>query len=479
MYQAQWIRRLLAVVAAFGTASCAQLYGSVAVQFYKDEYWYKYPLHYACGSSKVDIKMRTNAAFEQIRSHWKSNENELLSSVGKRDTYGDIALLACVENGDSMFWLTKKLIESGEDINGIDNNGKSILVLLASVGARDEKGGFSQDKGGFSQTADYLISKGANVNYINQNARHSTLLHAAASSGNVKAIQYFEKYSSDYKAKNKFGETPVMMAVEAASPQAFSYLLEKGSTFDPSAKSSDAFLVESVKRKDFSPVALFLLNGVSINEQHDSGENVIEIAAAAKSNDILEALLKAGGSPGSMEKTISTLLQDQSGEQTVRILLRYNIKLPPVYEYALADAKKGNIDKATFWMSAGSKYGIKPDGAKQEAEKIITAHYAELERQRLARIEADRRYQASSYSSQTTQGSKVYQCKYRCYWRPGFLEKYTDYFGTKINADDPYDAKTKAERYANKQCATMSNSYTNILGAVVTQELMSSNVECE
>lgn len=70
---------------------------------------------------------------------------------------------------------------------------------------------------------EYLVSKGAQINCIEQ-INGETPLHQAAKSGHMEVVQFLFKQGADLNAKNKYGQTPYFSAFEAGETTVTDFL---------------------------------------------------------------------------------------------------------------------------------------------------------------------------------------------------------------------------------------------------------------
>ena len=97
----------------------------------------------------------------------------------------------------------------GTDVNRLNSNGESVLMLAALKGQQE--------------LAEKLVKKGADVNKTGW-----TPLHYAASGGHIAIINLLLENSAYIDAESPNGSTPLMMAAMYGTPAAVKLLLQEG-----------------------------------------------------------------------------------------------------------------------------------------------------------------------------------------------------------------------------------------------------------
>jgi ankyrin repeat protein len=177
------------------------------------------------------------------------------------------------------------------------------------------------------EIAKYLIDKGANVNYSNQDKETPlyqaigreqidlvrlllekgakvdvadvygfTPLHKAASAGNVEIVKLLVSAKANLNAE-MYGLTPLMLAVSSRKPEAVLALLDLGVNVNYASRSGNVgqtALYSAIQNGDVEMVKLLLARKANPNARTKSGETLLQQAQKGEQDDIV-ALLKAAG----------------------------------------------------------------------------------------------------------------------------------------------------------------------------------------
>jgi ankyrin repeat protein len=177
------------------------------------------------------------------------------------------------------------------------------------------------------EIASYLIEKGANVNFSNQDketplhqaigreqvdlvrlliekgakvnvadVRSFTPLHKAAAAGNVEIMKLLVGAKADMNAE-MYGLTPLMFAVSSRKPEAVLALLDLGANVNYACRKGNVgqtALYSAIQAGDVDMVKLLLARKANPNAKTKAGETLLQEARKGDQDDIV-ALLKAAG----------------------------------------------------------------------------------------------------------------------------------------------------------------------------------------
>ncbi len=262
--------------------------------------------------------------------------------------------------------LAKALIEKGANVNDRDgsmmtplhyavgNNDKPLIELLLSNGAKINPPGRSIfDAVKTEEMAKYLISKGADANYVNESKR--TLLHKYASEGNKEMVEFFIKRGAKINAQNKGGFTPLDAA---QSEEVKQILIKHGAKTRDEIKKENEKKNPSVKqetketskvaqaktvslnpldkdllarintlrsfnsKKDKDTVKDLLEKGANINVKDDQGKTPLHIIVSTSKNkkEIVELLLEKGAKINAKDNEGKTPLDLAQNEEVKELL---------------------------------------------------------------------------------------------------------------------------------------------------------------
>jgi ankyrin len=126
---------------------------------------------------------------------------------------GATPLMRAAKSGDA--GLIRLLLDNGADPSIVLANHTTALMLAAGMTWRDGGGAFpTRDRAtveGTLETLDLLLSRGADVNAVNDAG--DTALHGAVQRGSEKIIRFLAAHGASLDARNKQGRTPLDAAV--------------------------------------------------------------------------------------------------------------------------------------------------------------------------------------------------------------------------------------------------------------------------
>ncbi len=231
----------------------------------KDNMFCRTPLHYAIMEereeiAKLLIDSGADTTIKDINGHTPflyakyCNQNNIVklleelpgSSVGKFDA----ELIEAV--GKRTLDEIKKLLAQGADVNARDTMGVSPLHFAAARGDKE--------------IAEHLISKGANVNAVD-NIWKNTPLHTAARFGRSNIIEVLVSKGADLNAKYISGHTPLHVAAIEGNSEALKTLIIKGANINSQDKAGKTPLDWAIECKNEDVEKLLRSHGALTGEE--------------------------------------------------------------------------------------------------------------------------------------------------------------------------------------------------------------------
>lgn len=185
-------------------------------------------------------------------------------------------LIDAVKKGD--LEKTKKLVTQGVDVNVVDQDGESILMLGIL--------------GKYNQIAAYLIEKGANVNFKDKN--FSTPLMAAANTGDIVLIKLLVSKGAIVDKLDKDGFSALMYAISNNNPEIVKFLADKKADVNRKTNTGTIPLLLAINKNNQEIFNILLKNGADINQRLKDGDTLLILAIKAKNIDWIRVLLKNG-----------------------------------------------------------------------------------------------------------------------------------------------------------------------------------------
>lgn len=179
------------------------------------------------------------------------------------------------EGSTVLFWvadpvLVNLLVDGGVDVNEVDKNGDSALLLAVQYGRTD--------------VMNALIKYGANVNIRNKNGK-TPLLTALMKSDGMISSKILLDAGADAKAISSNGSTTVMNIVN--------YIVAIG---------------EEQQKELISIIMELFRKGVDINAQRSDGVNALMLAVSTKNINTIKLLLENGANPNLVDSDGATPL---------------------------------------------------------------------------------------------------------------------------------------------------------------------------
>jgi ankyrin repeat protein len=243
----------------------------------------------------------------------KTLNPEIINLINERDVNGRTPLHYLAQTGDTK--IMELLVNSGVDINAVDVDGNTPLILaaIASKKVKIAKQIFNKAKPNGKKSVTELIDFGADVSIANTQGK--TALHYVVEAAEKKGIDALVKAGADKEAKDNDGHTPFLLT----------------------AMSDTA--VKSVK-------TLMKIGGFNLSAKNNNGQNITHLACGSWVEDI-NAYNK---------KTIKAVYKPSS-------VLKDLIKADPSLAMTLMDAKD-NFGKTSLM------YALQTDNTKALATLV-------------------------------------------------------------------------------------------------------------
>lgn len=158
-------------------------------------------------------------------------------------------------------------------------------------------------------------------------------IFALASAGDVAGVEQALASGSDVNAKDKLGQTPIVVATLAGQNEVAAVLLQHGADVMARTDKGMTALHAAAFVGDVETIDLLLSNGAKVNDQ-DNFAHISPLHAAAEENHVssVEALVKAGVDPSLVDVkgyTASTLAGWKQNWDVVEVLVRHGDSCQP------------------------------------------------------------------------------------------------------------------------------------------------------
>lgn len=219
----------------------------------------------------------------------------------KKSTYITIDLLEAAAHGN--LTEVKNLLENGTDVDLVDKNGITALMIASAEGYKD--------------IVELLLIQGAEINTRNNNgetAREITSdeeikvllrwhdqpvvsadLCYAARQGDLPAFKIYLDRGIDINAKGNEGLTALIEASQEGNKEVVESLLSKGANINTGTDYGLTALMAASRNGHRDIVELLLSRGAEINIRNRYGDSALFIASEQEHQEIVELLRQHGG----------------------------------------------------------------------------------------------------------------------------------------------------------------------------------------
>jgi len=182
--------------------------------------------------------------------------------------------------------------------------------------ARDEAGGtplhFAAGNGRI-EVVSFLISRGADVNAADNNAR--TPLHAAAAADRDEVVGLLIEQKAALDARTSEGETPLAVAAGRGAARAAARLLQAGAATEAANAYGRTPLLLVARESGKADIARLLLGRTANVDAKDKfGDTPLTLAAWRGFRDVVELLLQSGATVPATGPVSQSLLQSAAGK---------------------------------------------------------------------------------------------------------------------------------------------------------------------
>ena len=208
---------------------------------------------------------------------------------------------------DGNLKLVKHFLEKGVDVNGLDDNGFTPLMMAAS-----------EDQ---PEIAQLLIDKGAKVNFVN--AQGWTALTEAADEGALATAKVLLNAGADAHLKIKNDASPLRMAASEGHTQILQLLIDKGAKLSTITE-GQLPLHSAAEEGQLEVVKMLLGMNADLSQVDESGRTALMYAAEEGQLSVVQFLIEKGAKVNQQDKEGRTALAYAAEErqtEVVRFLL--------------------------------------------------------------------------------------------------------------------------------------------------------------
>ncbi|WP_375604376.1 ankyrin repeat domain-containing protein [Wolbachia endosymbiont of Anurida maritima] len=222
-------------------------------------------------------------------------------------------LFTVVKSGD--LDSVKDLVESGSDVNVIDEYGDTPLHYAT--------------RNGYTDVVIFLIGKGANTNAIGRLGQ--TPLHYAMEHGNMEITKILVTHKADVNAQDGNGWTPLylaMLGIVNSREDIIKFLIKNGAEVDAEGQHETAIIFHKnlyrYLNRDIAQLLIGKCNKVNITD--NNGNTPLYYAIDSYSTDIAQLLIEKGAEINIKNKYGSTplhLAAKKGDIDAVRLLVKH------------------------------------------------------------------------------------------------------------------------------------------------------------
>ena len=316
----------------------------------------------------IDAKRKdgTNALLRACATGQSDTVNFLVESgadvnVNKPD--GNTCLHVAV-NGNCSKEVLEKMVDNGVHINGVNNEGKTALMLACQSAQAVSVG--------------LLLAKGADPNIYD--VYGNTSLHAAVfGCYTTEALHKIITHQAYLDIQNINGETALLLACLYRQQDMISILLKAGSNTNIRDNYGDTSLHAAVYRNCTKKIIRAIItHGAEVNATNKLNSTALMLASEKGNIDAMKVLLKAGASPAITDVRGGTWLHSalcgHCSTEALQTIIDLGAEVNATNEQnctaLMLAAEKGNIDDMNVLLKAGANRAIK------DADGYTWLHYA-------------------------------------------------------------------------------------------------------
>lgn len=315
---------------------------------------------------------------------------------------------------DGNLKLVKHFLEKGADVNGLDDNGFTPLMMAASEdqpeiaqllidkGAKvnfvNEQGWTAlteaADEGAYA-TAKVLLNAGADAHLkinngasplkmaaseghaqilqllIDKGAKLSTItagqppLHAAAEEGQLEVVKMLLGMNADLAQVDEHGRTPLMYAAEEGQLSVVQFLVEKGSKVNQQDKQGRTAISYAAGERQTEVVRFLLGKGADLTLLDENGNSALDFAARENAGEVVKILLSTKEGAKQLNGNVSILVNasEEGALPVVRQLKEAgaNVNAPDENGTTplMAASEEGQEQVVQYLLSVGAEVNAK------------------------------------------------------------------------------------------------------------------------
>ena len=219
------------------------------------------------------------------------------------------------------------LVEKGVNIDDVDSNGRTALMLASKAGHEEIvetllSAGANGSQDSHSRGGQVLLKEGADPNIRKKDG--ATALMYASQNGHSDVVQILLKGGADPNIQKKGEATELMYASQNGHSEVVQILLKGGA--DPNRRTENGVtsLMVASENGHSEVVQILLKGGAEPNIQEEDGWNALMFASENGHFKVVQILLKGGAEPNIQEDRWNALmLASENGHfEVVQILLK-------------------------------------------------------------------------------------------------------------------------------------------------------------
>ena len=191
--------------------------------------------------------------------------------ISAQQVYEDLIVAVANDRADEV----KRLLARGMDPNSVDPNGDPLLFIAARAGYR--------------ATVDVLLAAKANVNAKNRFG--DTPLMVAALNGQLEIVRRLRMQGAELEPR---GWTPLIYAATGGHVDVVAYLLDQGANINAQSPNGTTALMMAVRESRASTFDLLLRRGADVQRRNENGASALEWAKRGNETAMAEKLRRAG-----------------------------------------------------------------------------------------------------------------------------------------------------------------------------------------
>lgn len=206
----------------------------------------------------------------------------------------------------------------------------------------------------------------------------------AVEAGKKEEVEKLLQQGADINQLNKYGLTPLMLAVATKQKDIVKFLIEKEADLNIQQKETDDTALTSAVTRGYTEIAKLLINApkIDLNKKAVYGETALMRAAHYGHKDIVELLIKKGADlkiKDSTGRTAFIMAAVGGHENIVKLFIQKGEEVKVNQEKLIAMAvAMGHVDMVKFLINEGADLNITDNFGKRALMRAVKMDHKDM-----------------------------------------------------------------------------------------------------